>query len=187
LQKTCSSNTLNFMSGHNKWTQIKHKKAKVDQGKSKLFSKLAQNISIAAKEGIDPKFNPSLRNAIDQAKHQNMPHANIERAIKRASEIGPLENLVIEVYGPEGVGVLIEVMTDSRNRSIAEIRAVLKKHGLKMAEPGSLMWAFEKSAEGYIVKFKNRVSSEARAIVGAFLEEVEEREDVVGAYSSLPE
>lgn len=174
------------MAGHSKWKQIKHKKAKADQGRGKLFSRLSQNISIAAKEGADPRFNPALRNAIEQAKRQNMPQVNIERAVKRASEAGEQESLLIEAYGPEGVGILIEVSTDSRNRSVSEIRSILKDWGVKMAEPGSLAWAFKKTADGYAVKFESPASSETKERISSLLEEVHQREDVVNAYSSLP-
>src|SRR3989344_3323367 len=125
------------MSGHNKWSQIKDKKAKHDQGRAKLFSKLANVISIAARGNPDPKFNATLRSAVLQAHKHNMPQANIERAINRATGVGDLEELLIEAYGPEGIGILIEAITDSRNRTMAEIRLVLKNHDMQVAEPGA--------------------------------------------------
>ncbi|MBU2101111.1 YebC/PmpR family DNA-binding transcriptional regulator [Patescibacteria group bacterium] len=175
------------MSGHNKWSQIKNKKAKTDDGRGKLFSKLAKNISIAAKDDPDPKFNPTLRSAVEQARRQNMPQANIERAIKQASEVGEQEELLIEAYGPEGVGILIEAFTDNRNRSMAEIKLIFKERGVKLAEPGSLAWAFEKTVDGYVAKFKSPASEETKKAVSALLEEVEERDDVTQTYSSLAE
>ncbi|MDD5710570.1 MAG: YebC/PmpR family DNA-binding transcriptional regulator [Candidatus Colwellbacteria bacterium] len=174
------------MSGHSKWKQIKHKKALADQGRGKLFSKLAKTIAAAARNNPDPKFNPTLRSAIEQAKRQKMPQANIERAISRASEAENQEELLLEIYGPEGVGVLVEVITDSRNRSIAEIKSVLKEHGAKIAEPGSLIWAFEKIEEGYRAKFAGAVSDGAKRAVTDLVSRLEEREDVVGIYFSFP-
>lgn len=173
------------MAGHSKWKQIKHKKAKADEGRGKLFSKLSQNISIAARGNPDPKFNPALRSAVEQAKRQNMPQANIERAIQRASEAKDREDLLIEAYGPEGIGILIEVSTDNRNRSVAEIKSLLKGRGVKTAEPGSLAWAFEKTAGGYKAKFENPTSAEAKQAVLSLTRELEAREDVSSVYSSI--
>ena len=173
------------MSGHSKWKQIKHKKALADQGRGKLFSKLAKAISTAAKENSDPKFNPTLRSAIEQAKRQNMPQANIERAIRRASEAGEQEELLLEVYGPGGAGILIEVSTDSRNRSVAEIKSVLKERGVKIAEPGSLAWAFEKVEGGYRAKFANPISEIDKEVALGLVADLEARDDVAGVYTSF--
>jgi YebC/PmpR family DNA-binding regulatory protein len=173
------------MSGHSKWKQIKHKKALADQGRGKLFSRLAKMIAVAAKGNPDPKFNSTLRSAIEQAKHQNMPQANIERAISKVAEVGEQEELLLEIYGPEGVGILVEVITDSRNRSVAEIKSILKERGVKIAEPGSLAWAFEKTDGGYEVKFNSPVSGAAKEVVTNLISELEERDDVVGIYSSF--
>jgi len=173
------------MSGHNKWKQIKHKKASTDQARSKLFSKFANAISIAARDGADSQFNPALRSAIDQAKKQNMPLANIERAIKRASETGALAPLLIEAYGPEGVGILINAATDSRNRTISELRALFKKHASKLAEPGSLMWSFSKTLDGYESTTKISPSDNTRVVISDLLEELDERDDVLGIYTTL--
>src|SRR3989344_3283698 len=149
------------MSEHNKWSQIKDKKAKNDLGRAKLFSKMANAISIAARGNPDPKFNAALRNAVEQAHKHNMPHTNIERAINRATNVGDLEELLIEAYGPEGIGILIEAITDNRNRTVSEIRLIFKEHDIKMAEPGALMWAFDKNEGGYVPKFNSPVSSGA--------------------------
>jgi len=173
------------MSGHSKWKQIKHKKALTDQGRGRLFSKLAKTIATAAKENPDPKFNPTLRSAIEQAKHQKMPQANIERAINKASEVVDQEELLLEIYGPEGAGILVEVTTDSRNRSIAEIKSMLRDCGAKIAEPGSLAWAFEKTDDGHKAKFVNPISDTAKEAAIRLISLLEERDDVVGVYSSF--
>jgi YebC/PmpR family DNA-binding regulatory protein len=172
------------MSGHSKWKQIKHKKALADQGRGELFSKLSKAISAAAKDNPDPKFNSTLRSTIEQARRQNMPQANIERAIERAGEAGDQEELLLEVYGPEGIGILVGVVTDNRNRSVAEIRAILKDHGLKIADPGSLTWAFEKAGGEYKARFPSQSSVEAREAVAALAAQLKQRNDVVGLYSS---
>lgn len=176
---------MKYMAGHSKWKQIKEKKAKIDQGRGKLFSKLANVISIAARGDPDPKFNPTLRSAIEQARKQNMPQANIERAIHRASETGSLEELLIEAYGPEGVGILIEVITDNRNRSLAEVKVLLKDHGAKVAEPGALMWAFEKKDGEYSPKFPSAASDVLKSAIGKLAEALGEHADVKAVHTSL--
>jgi len=173
------------MAGHSKWKQIKDKKAKADQSRGKLFSRLANVISIAARENPDPKFNPALRQAIDQAKKQNMPQANIEKAIGRASDSGDLEDLLIEAYGPEGVGLLIEAITDNRNRTVAEVKSILKDFEAKIAEPGALMWAFEKTAEGYDPKFGASASPDAVKKIASLRNALGEHADVKTVYTSL--
>ncbi|MEX2054113.1 MAG: YebC/PmpR family DNA-binding transcriptional regulator [Candidatus Colwellbacteria bacterium] len=173
------------MAGHNKWKQIKDKKAKTDQGRGKLFSKLANVISIAARENPDPKFNPSLRQAIDQAKKHNMPAANIDRAINRVGEGKDLEELLIEAYGPEGVGLLVEAITDNRNRTIAEIKNIFKDFNAKMAEPGALMWAFEKSEGEYLPKFPTATPENVFKRVSSLVDALEDHPDVGAVYTSL--
>ncbi len=140
------------MSGHSKWSTIKHKKAAVDKKRGKLFSRLTKEITIAAREkGGDPDFNPRLRLAIDKAKEANMPKDNIERAIKRGTgelEGQELVEAMYEGYAPHGVGVIVEVVTDNRNRAVAELRHALTKNSGSMAEAGSVVWQFTR--RGYI-------------------------------------
>lgn len=173
------------MSGHSKWKQIKHKKGATDLARGRLFSKLANVITIAARDGADPQFNATLRSAIDIARKNQMPQANIDRAIKRAVEKGDLETLLVEAYGPEGIGVLVEAITDNRNRTMNEIKAVFKDYDAKLATPGSLLWSFEKTAEGYKPKFTPSASVEAREKIKKLTEKLEEREDVAKVYSAL--
>jgi YebC/PmpR family DNA-binding regulatory protein len=140
------------MSGHSKWSTIKHKKAAEDAKRGKLFSKLTKEITIAAREkGGDPEFNPRLRLAIEKAKEANMPKDNIERAIKRGTgemEGEELFEIVYEGYAPHGVGLIIEVVTDNRNRAVADLRHALTKYGGSMADAGSVLWQFER--KGYV-------------------------------------
>ncbi len=140
------------MSGHSKWSTIKHKKAATDAKRGKIFTRLNKELTVAAREGGgDPESNVRLRLAIDKAKASNMPKDNIERAIKRGTgelEGGELEEIVYEGYAPYGVGVLIEVVTDNRNRAIAEVRHVFNKQGGNMAEAGAVSWQFTR--KGYI-------------------------------------
>jgi YebC/PmpR family DNA-binding regulatory protein len=136
------------MSGHSKWSTIKRKKAKVDAQRGKIFTKLIKEITVAAREGGgDPEANPRLRTAIDAAKAANMPMANIERAIKRGTGELPgvsYEEAIYEAYGPGGVALLIEVLTDNKKRTVAEVRHLVTKHHGSMGEAGSVSWQFER-------------------------------------------
>ena len=140
------------MSGHSKWSTIKHKKAATDKKRGKIFTRLAKEITIAAREGGgDPEFNNRLGLAIEKAKAGNMPKDNIERALKRGTgelEGGALEEIMYEAYGPHGIGILIETVTDNRNRSIADVRHIVNKNGGNIAAAGSVAWQFTR--KGYI-------------------------------------
>ena len=136
------------MSGHSKWATIKHKKGAADAKRGKLFSKLSRAITVAAREGgPDPAMNTSLANAIDKAKSYSMPKDNIERAIQRGgggAEGANFESIVYEGYGPAGVAIIVEVLTDNKNRSAAEVRNIFSKHGGQLAQPGAVAWVFER-------------------------------------------
>lgn len=136
------------MSGHSKWSTIKHKKAANDAVKGSVFTKMAKGITIAVKKGGgvgDPDQNFSLRLAIDKARAVNMPKENIDRAIDKGMGKGGVElaELTIEVFAPDGVAAILEVVSDSRNRTVAEIRTLIEKHGGRMGEPGSVMYLFD--------------------------------------------
>lgn len=132
------------MSGHNKWQQIRHKKGISDQKKGQIFSKLAKIISIASRDGADPENNPKLKSAIEKARFFNMPNDNIEKAIKKVSDkASELEELTIEAIAPGGVSVIINAISDNKNRTIAEIKNILAKHEAKMTESGSIGWMFD--------------------------------------------
>jgi YebC/PmpR family DNA-binding regulatory protein len=137
------------MAGHSKWAQIKHKKAATDAKRGKQFTKLARAITVAAREGGgDPAGNPTLATAIQKAKDFSMPKDNIQRAIDRGTGAGDsegaIERAVYEGYGPGGAAIMIEALTDNRNRTGAEVRHAFDKHGGSLGEPGSVAWIFEK-------------------------------------------
>jgi YebC/PmpR family DNA-binding regulatory protein len=136
------------MSGHSKWSQIKHKKAITDTKKGKTFSKLVRLISVATRaKGKDPEANPTLRTLIDKARSINMPIETVERAIaKGAGELegSQIEEFTLEAYGPGGSALVIEGTTDNNNRSISEIKFLLSEHDGKLATPGSVLWLFER-------------------------------------------
>jgi YebC/PmpR family DNA-binding regulatory protein len=137
------------MAGHSKWASIKHKKAVVDARRGQHFTKLARAITVAAKEGGgDPESNASLATAVQKAKDASMPKDNIERAIAKGAGAGAdadtLESVLYEGYGPGGVALLIEAVTDNRNRTGADVRHALSKHGGNLGEPGSVAYLFDK-------------------------------------------
>jgi YebC/PmpR family DNA-binding regulatory protein len=176
------------MSGHSKWSTIKHKKAATDAKRGKIFTRLAKEVTIAAREGgSDTTMNVRLRLAVDKAKAANMPKDNIERAIKRGTgelEGGELDEVVYEAYAPHGVGLLVETVTDNRNRAVAEIRHVLNKHGGSMAEVGAVAWQFTR--KGYI-NVVGRFDSDELFMVAAEAgaDDVQFSEESAEIYTSL--
>ncbi|HOK07513.1 MAG TPA: YebC/PmpR family DNA-binding transcriptional regulator [Syntrophales bacterium] len=151
------------MSGHSKWSTIKRKKGAIDAKRGKIFTKIIKEITLAARlGGGDPEGNPRLRQAIMAAKDENMPKENIERAIKKGiggdEGAAAFEEVTYEGYGPGGVAVLVEVMTDNRNRTVAEIRHIFSKHGGNLGENGCVSWMFEK--KGTILVDKKAVSED---------------------------
>ena len=150
------------MSGHSKWSTIKRKKGKADQERGKLFTKLIKEITVAARSGGgDPDGNPGLRAAIDNAKSNNMPTANIEKAIKRGTGELPgvhYEEQTLEGYGPQGVAIFVEALTDNKNRTTSEVRHILSKHGGHLGEVGCVSWMFE--LKGSVVVDKGKFSED---------------------------
>jgi YebC/PmpR family DNA-binding regulatory protein len=136
------------MSGHNKWSKVKHIKARVDAKKGKVFGRFAQEITIAARDGGgDPDLNPRLRTAIDGAKGQSMPKENIERAIKKSQDAdgAGFEEVRYEGFATGGVGIIVETLTDNRNRTAGDVRAIFTKHGGNLGETGSVSFMFDRS------------------------------------------
>jgi YebC/PmpR family DNA-binding regulatory protein len=146
------------MSGHSKWATIKHKKAATDAKRGKMFTKVIREITIAARiGGGDPDTNPRLRSAMLAAKSENMPNDNVERAILRGTgglEGETLDEVTFEGYGPGGVGILIQVVTSNRNRTVSEMRHALGKNGGNMAESGAVGWMFSRKGEITVAKEK---------------------------------
>jgi YebC/PmpR family DNA-binding regulatory protein len=137
------------MSGHSKWSSIKHKKGAADAKRGKLFTKLARAITVAARDGgPDPDGNPALATAVQKAREASMPKDNIQRAIDRGGGIGSdaaaIEQILFEGYGPGGAAILVEALTDNRNRTSADVRHAFNKHHGNLGEPGSVAWIFEK-------------------------------------------
>ena len=170
------------MSGHSKWSTIKRKKAKADAERGKIFTRLIKDITLAAREGGgDESSNPRLRTAIVAAKSANMPAANIERAIKKGTGELPgvvYEEGVLEGYGPGGVALFIEFLTDNRKRTVADVRHHLGKHGGSLAESGAVAWIFEK--KGLITVPKNDLEEDELLLIAldAGAEDLKDEDDV---------
>jgi len=175
------------MSGHSKWSQIKRKKEATDQKRGQVFSKLLRAVSLAARGNPNPEANATLKRTIDEARKANVPKENIERALLRAAEAGDQEGIVIEAYGPEGAAVLVACETDNKNRTIQEVKIVLKDNGGKWADPGSVMWAFESADEaGWKAKFPQEISEEGKNQLKRLVSALEAHDDVVGVYTNVP-
>ncbi len=150
------------MSGHSKWHSIKHKKGAADAKRGKIFTRLIKELTVAARAGGgDPDMNPRLRTIINEAKSQNMPSDNIKRAIRRGTGEEPgvsYEEAQYEAYGPGGAAVIMDVLTDNKNRTVGEMRHLLTKHGGNLAETNSVAWMFTK--RGYIVVAKGKADED---------------------------
>jgi len=170
------------MSGHSKWATTKRKKAAIDAKRGKMFTKLIKEITIAAREGGgDPAGNPRLRLAVDNAKAANMPADNIDRAIKKAT--GELEGvtyheLTYEGYGPGGIALLVEVATDNKNRTVAEVRHLFSKGGGSLGETGSVAWMFERKGIITLPKQNKNEEEIMEVILEAGAEDLQTEEDI---------
>jgi len=174
------------MSGHNKWSKIKHKKAASDAQKSKLFGKLAKLIATESKKAGGDISAPSLRAVIDKAKAENMPSDNIDRAVKKgmSADATTMEFVQYEAYGPGGCGIVIDGLTDNKNRTAQEIKHLLSKNGLALAAPGSAMWMFVKSDDGLEPTTTVDLSESDGAKLESILEALEEHDDVQEVYTN---
>ncbi|MBT4850183.1 YebC/PmpR family DNA-binding transcriptional regulator [Candidatus Parcubacteria bacterium] len=168
------------MSGHSKWSTIKRAKEAKDAKRSNIFTKLSKNIVVAARGGSDPDTNFQLRMAMDKARALSMPKDNIERAIKKGSgedEGGHIESLLYEGYGPGGVAIIIEVLTDNKNRAISNIKHILSKRGGNLGNDGSVKWMFE--TKGEIVLDKKEINEdEELKIIEAGAEDIVNDEEI---------
>ncbi|WP_111732078.1 YebC/PmpR family DNA-binding transcriptional regulator [Roseovarius amoyensis] len=168
------------MAGHSKWANIQHRKGRQDAARSKLFSKFSKEITVAAKMGDpDPEKNPRLRLAVKEAKAQSMPKDNIERAIKKATggEGDEYEEIRYEGYGPGGVAVIVEAMTDNRNRTASNVRSTFAKQGGSLGETGSVAFMFERKGEVTYPPEAGDADSMLMAAIEAGAEDVESSED----------
>ncbi|MFJ9738884.1 YebC/PmpR family DNA-binding transcriptional regulator [Streptomyces sp. NPDC101166] len=177
------------MSGHSKWATTKHKKAVIDAKRGKLFAKLIKNIEVAARMGgVDLEGNPTLYDAVQKAKKQSVPNKNIDSAVKRGGGLeaggADYETIMYEGYGPNGVAVLIECLTDNRNRAASEVRVAMTRNGGSMADPGSVSYLFNR--KGVIIVPKGELSEDD--VLGAVLDAgAEEVNDLGESFEVLSE
>lgn len=175
------------MSGHNKWSKIKNKKAVTDAAKSKIFGKLVRMIAVESKKAKGDINSPSLRAAIEKAKEANVPSDNIDRAVKKGlgGEGGEMEQITYEAYGPGGCALIIEALTDNRNKAAQEVKYILSKNGFELATPGSATWAFEKQVgTGWTPKTMTPISDEDGEKLDKLIEELEDNEEVQEVFTN---
>lgn len=173
------------MSGHSKWSKIKHKKAATDAKKSKIFSKLVRYITVEAKKAKGDRNSPGLRLAIDKARAENMPADNIDRAIDKASSsAAELEPVTYEAYGPGGVAIIIEAYTDNRNRTVQEIKHILSKNDIELATQGAALWAFTKDEQGLVATTVVDLSDEDLEKLSEVVDQLEDQDDVNEVYTN---
>jgi YebC/PmpR family DNA-binding regulatory protein len=174
------------MSGHSKWSTIKREKGAKDAKRGAIFTKIGNQIAIAARSGIDPAMNSALAMAIEKAKQANMPVANIQRAIDRVSDknAAVLEEATYEAYGPGGIGIIIETATDNKNRTYPDVRTALTKNGGTMAEPGSVAFQFTRKG---VIRVDASGEDALLAILDAGAEDAVEEDDGVTVYSDQKE
>ncbi len=173
------------MSGHNKWSKIKRQKEKTDAQKSKIYGKFVRLITVEAKKVGGNLSSPSLRAAIERARAENVPSDNIDRAVKKASESSAtMESVTYEAYGPGGCAIVIEALTENRNKAAQEIKFILSNHGLSLAGMGSATWAFEKTHEGWVPKTTIPLSDEDGLKLSDLVDELEENDEVQEVFTN---
>lgn len=180
------------MSGHSKWSTIKRKKGAEDAKRGKIFTRIAREIIMAAREGgPDPEMNASLRLAVDKAKAANMPKDNIERAINKGAGIGDdavrMEEIIYEAYGPHGVALVVTVVTDNKNRSLADLKYVLNRHNGNLANSGAVTWQFEQ--KGYVAVVAEGADYDDVFLMAADAgaDDVQEEDDIFAIYTPREE
>jgi YebC/PmpR family DNA-binding regulatory protein len=174
------------MSGHNKWSKIKHKKAASDAKKSQEFSKLARFLTSESKKVGGDANSPSLCAAIEKARASNMPKDNIERAISKGKGVdaADMEDITYEAYGPGGTALVIETLTDNKNRTSQEVKHIFTKHGFSIATPGSAIWAFEKTPAGWSPQTTVNLSEVHNKKLAELTDALEENDDVQKVFTN---
>lgn len=175
------------MSGHNKWSKIKRKKAGEDAAKSKIFSKLSRVLTMESKKCNGLVTSPSLATVIESAKAVNMPKDTIERAIKKGLETNTaaMDRVTYECFGPGGAAMVIEGLTDNRNRTAQEIRHALSEAGIELGAPGSAVWAFQKTADGWEPTMTVPLSEEDAEKLGGLVDALEDLDDVQEVFANV--
>lgn len=175
------------MSGHNKFSKIKHKKAASDATKSKIFSRLSKIITNESKKANGNVSSPALATAIEAAKKENMPKDTIERAIKKGidKDTASMDAVIYEAYGPGGCAIIIDGLTDNKNRSAAEVRHTLSKFGIELAAQGAASWAFTKDGMDWVANSTIELSEGDQEKLGTLIDQLEESDDIQGVYTNV--
>lgn len=174
------------MAGHNKWSQIKHKKAKTDGAKSKLYSKYAKLISAEAQKVKGDKNSPSLRALIERARTENVTNEVIERAIKKASEPGTaLETIMYEAYGPGGCALIIEALTSNKNKAAQEVKHILTDNGYSLATPGSASWAFKREGASWVATTTTALEDSDLELLEKLVDALEANDEVQDVFTNV--
>lgn len=174
------------MSGHNKWSKIKNKKAVTDAKRSNIFSKFSKLIAVESKKAGGDTSSSGLRTAIERAKKENMSNDLIDRAVKKGAggDAGNMEHVLFEAYGPGGCAIIMEGLTDNNNRTVAEIKHIFSKRGLSLAGQGAAVWAFTKTNEGYEPQSLVSLSDNEGEQLSSLLEELDDHDDIQDVYTN---
>ncbi len=174
------------MGGHNKWSQIKRQKGANDAAKSNVWGKLSRRITVESKKANGDTNASNVRAIVETARKENMPKDVIERALAKgtSADASTLEAITYEAYGPGGAAVIIDALSDNRNRTAQEIKHLLSKNGIALASPGSAVWAFEKTTEGYTPKTMVKLSEADEAALMQLMEQLDAHDDVQGVYTN---
>lgn len=175
-----------LMAGHNKWKQIKHQKAKTDGQKSKVYTKYARLIGVEAKKVKGDLSSPTLVAVIEKAKKENVPKDVIDRAVKKSETSGNMESISYEAYGPGGCAMIIEALTENRNKAAQEVKFILSKHGFALAGMGAAAWAFTHNPDGsWTPNDTMDLSDEDLAVLGALVDELDENDEVQEVFTNV--
>lgn len=175
------------MSGHSHWSTIKRQKESQDQKRGQIFAKIAREIQVAARDGVDPNFNPKLRLSLDKAKKASLPQENIKRAIEKGSGKGKgsaLEEVILEGYGPSGVAIMLKALTDNKKRTLSEIRHIFNEHGGSLGEQGSAAYIFKDDPEKPTFTIPITNEKDAKKVL-ELVETLDEQEEIVDIYSNF--
>ncbi len=174
------------MSGHNKWSKVKNKKAVTDAKKGKIYTKMAKLIAVEVKKANGDVNSPGVKAVVARAREYDVPNDNIERALKKGGDknTAEMESIIYETYGPGGVAVMVEVLTDNRNKAAAEVKHIFSEHGSALAAPGSASWAFTKGPDGYVPNMLTPLSEEDRTKLDELIEALEDNDEVQEVFTN---
>ena len=173
------------MSGHNKWSKVKNKKAVTDARKGKIYTKMAKVIAIEIKKANGDASAAGVQSAVKKAREYNVPNENIERALKKNDNATQMESIIYEAYGPGGVAVVIEALTDNRNKAAGEVKHILSVNNSALAAPGSALWAFTKSLEeGYVPNMTVPISEEDGDKLEKLIDDLDDNDEVQEVYTN---